>query len=204
MELANGSWNWVTDAWPEPAEASEDERLIRDCLRGDERAWASLIDRYRNLIFSIPVRNGFSREDASEIFQQVCLILLSELPRLRERRTLAAWLIQVTVHECSHWKKKQSHLSPGDVRQDNPSISAHGKGMETMLHDLRREQILRETVSELTTRCKRLIEMLFFATPAVSYDEVARTLGIARNSVGFIRMRCLERLRRSLEKKGFE
>jgi DNA-directed RNA polymerase specialized sigma24 family protein len=46
--------------------------------------------------------------------------------------------------------------------------------------------------------------MLFFATPAVPYEEVAKMLGVAKGSIGFIRRQCLERLRRHLIDKGFQ
>ena len=45
--------------------------------------------------------------------------------------------------------------------------------------------------------------MLFFESPPLSYQETARRLNIATGSIGFIRMRCLEKLRKSLEEKGF-
>jgi hypothetical protein len=45
--------------------------------------------------------------------------------------------------------------------------------------------------------------MLFFQEPSTPYEQVAKNLNVAKGSIGFIRMRCLERLRRLLEKKGF-
>jgi DNA-directed RNA polymerase specialized sigma24 family protein len=62
---------------------------------------------------------------------------------------------------------------------------------------------LREAVARLSPRCRELIRLLFFEIPARPYEEVARHLGLAKGSIGFIRMRCLERLRRLLEEKGF-
>jgi RNA polymerase sigma factor (sigma-70 family) len=182
---------------------SGDEALIAACLQGDENAWSALIEKYRNLIFSIPVRQGFSREDASEIFQQVCMILLAELPRLREHRTLPAWLIRVTVNECLRWNRRESRhraIYQGLLQAESVSPAES----ENMMRELRREQALREAVAGMATRCRRLIEMLFFVMPATPYEEVASSLGVARGSVGFIRMRCLERLRRSLEERDFE
>jgi len=51
----------------------EDARLIKDCLEGSESAWSALISKYKNLIFSIPMKYGFSRDDAADVFQAVCL-----------------------------------------------------------------------------------------------------------------------------------
>ena len=61
-----------------------DARLIRACLNGNEHAWSALIAKYKNLIYSIPMKYGASPEDAADIFQAVCLELFSELPRLRK------------------------------------------------------------------------------------------------------------------------
>jgi DNA-directed RNA polymerase specialized sigma24 family protein len=48
-----------------------------------------------------------------------------------------------------------------------------------------------------------MIHLLFFETPPRPYQEVARELGLATGSIGFIRGRCLTRLRKELEKVGF-
>jgi len=45
---------------------SSDERLIADCLKGDQEAWGTLIDKYKNLIYSIPVKLGM-HQDAGDI-----------------------------------------------------------------------------------------------------------------------------------------
>jgi hypothetical protein len=48
-----------------------------------------------------------------------------------------------------------------------------------------------------------MINLLFFQEPQVSYRDVARRLGLATGSIGFIRGRCLKRLQRTLEELGF-
>ncbi len=174
---------------------------MQRCLEGSEEAWSALIDKYRNLIFSIPIHQGLSRDDASEVFQQVCLILVSDLPRLREARSLVSWLIQVTSHECSRcFRKHQAQMNAEVSLSVDPATP---RTADSVLVECERGQILREAITELGGRCRQLIHMLFFNTPAIPYDQVAKGLGIAKGSVGFIRMRCLGRLRESLKEKGF-
>jgi RNA polymerase sigma factor (sigma-70 family) len=72
-----------------------------------------------------------------------------------------------------------------------------------MLAQLEREQIVRDALTELNPRCERLVRMLFFESPPRPYQEIASQLGIATGSIGFIRGRCLGKLRKQLEKKGF-
>lgn len=189
----------------EARETWSDVRLVRACLDGRQDAWTAIVRKYRRLIYSIPVKRGFSPEDASDIFQSVCLELLKEMPRLREPRALAGWLIQVTAHKCFHFRRREARyvatandetLTQLDARTPLPDL-------DELFDEVHREQVLRDAVRALTKRCKKLVSMLFFEFPPIPYDEVAKTLGLARGPIGFIRRRCLERLRRNLEEKGF-
>jgi DNA-directed RNA polymerase specialized sigma24 family protein len=75
---------------------------------------------------------------------------------------------------------------------------------EEMIYQLEREQSVRDAIGELAPRCERMIRMLFFEDPPRAYESVARKVGVATGSVGFIRGRCLKQLRLALEKKGFK
>ena len=182
---------------------STDEQLVKECLAGCEEAWSALIDKYKNLIYSIPLKYGLSRDDASDIFQQVCLRLLSDLSTLRDPQSLGAWLIKVTSHKCMDWGRRHrlsEGLMPGNQDAIPVSSSVHP---DELLLQAEREQILREAILAASPRCRELIHKLFYETPAVPYQEVARSLNLATGSIGFIRMRCLRQLRRLLQEKGF-
>ena len=183
--------------------ASSDVRLVRDCLRGREEAWSALIHKYKNLIFSIPIKYGLSRDDAADVFQGVCLGLLSELPKLREPRALPKWLMQVTAHKCLHWRRQQLRLVSSDSEDAGiPEIEVPAAA-DRLLLEAEQEQIVREALTGLAPRCRRLVQMLFFEEPVRSYQDIAATLGVAVGSIGFIRQRCLDRLRRRLDEMEF-
>ena len=175
---------------------------MRECLGGDEEAWSALVEKYKNLIYSIPVKQGFSSQDAADVFQRVCLLLLAELPRLRQPKALPAWLIRVTSRECSRWRQQERRFVQGQPGDDEWPTAEGTAEPPDQLADVIDEQRLREALSSLSPRCQRLIEMLFFETPTRPYTEVATSLGLATGSIGFIRGRCLERLRRELETLG--
>jgi len=182
-------------AWP-------DTRLVRECLDGNEEAWSALIDRYKNRIFSIPIKYGFSTDDATDIFQSVCLDLLSELSKLRDAKALPKWIMQITAHKCFHRKQLQQRVELSDPHAELLERSTPSVAME-ILRQAEQEQSLRQAMSELPPRCRQLVHMLFFDEPARPYQEIAAELGIAVGSIGFIRQRCLERLRKRLLETGF-
>jgi RNA polymerase sigma factor (sigma-70 family) len=179
-------------------------RLVAGCLSGDDRAWDALLDRYKNLIYSIPLRYGAPPQDAADIFQAVCLDLFNELPRLRDAEALQGWLIRVTTHKCYHWKRRAAAASGmGFDESELENLSGQEPIPQDVIDEIEREQMVRESVVALPDRCREMIEMLFFENPPMPYHEVARRLQLAKGSIGFIRGRCLKRLKKVLEQKGF-
>ena len=178
-------------------------RLVQECLRGNQHAWSVLVDRYKNLIYAIPIRHGLPQQDAADIFQAVCLDLLNELPRIRDAEALQAWLIRVTTHKCYHWKR-QLVPANGDFDEDAFERMVGDAPMAPeVMAELEREQLVRDAIEMLPPRCRQMITLLFFENPPQPYNEVAEKLGLARGSIGFIRGRCLKRLKRILQDKGF-
>ena len=184
--------------------AWSDERLVRECRKGNQAAWSALIEKYKNLIFSIPIKFGLQREDAADIFQAVCVDLLSSLPKLREPKALAKWLMQTSFHKCLRWKKDRLNLVDDQEVLDGAHHAGSDDLPEEMFHQVKREQSVREALAALPPRCGRMVSMLFFDDPPRPYQEVAKELGIASGSIGFIRGRCLKKMRQLLEEKGFQ
>lgn len=180
----------------------DDTRLVKQCLSGDEEAWSSLIEKYKALIYSIPVKYGLPPHEAGEVFQATCVELLTRLPELREPRALPKWLMQVAHHQCYRWKRQQQRIvsRDGDADLPEPAVPAIA---ESLIQQTQEEQLLREAMVSLTPQCRRLVELLFLETPPRPYAEVAGELGLALGSIGFTRQKCIERLRRNLDELGF-
>jgi len=181
-----------------------DDRLVAACLKGDQQAWSALIDKYKNLIFSIPMKLGLY-DDAADIFQAVCVDLLNDLPQLREPRALPKWLMQTCYHKCLQVRYRAEKQVP--LNEENTEIASDSGDSsmlpEDMLVQLEKEQAVRNALSELSPRCEQMVRMLFFETPPRPYEDIAKELGLATGSIGFIRGRCLEKLKQQLENMGF-
>ncbi len=179
-----------------------DTRLVQQCLRGREEAWSALIDKYKNLIYSIPIKYGFDQDDATDIFQAVCLELLAELSKLRKPKALPKWIMQVTAHKCIHHKRQLQRMVTPEEGEDPLERSTPARA-EEIFRQAEEEQALRVAMSELPPRCRQLIHLLFFEEPARPYQELAAELGLSTGSIGFTRQRCLDRLRKRLAEAGF-
>ena len=186
-----------------PTPAWKDEALVEECLRGNQQAWSSVVDKYKNLVYSAPVKYRMSPQDAADIFQEVWVDLYAELKNLRKPGALGGWLISVASHKCYQWKRRRVR----EAEQQQPGSDREPRSREILFPEWKeqaeRAQLLRDTVAALPERCQRMVQMLFFQDPPVPYAEVAQQLGLAIGSIGFIRAKCLEKLRAGLEEKGF-
>jgi RNA polymerase sigma factor (sigma-70 family) len=191
-----------TKASAKPEAKWNDTRLVKECLSGNEAAWAQLIDKYKALIYSIAIKYNLPPQEAADVFQSTCVELLVRLPELREPRALPKWLMQVAHHECYRVKRLSKRVVSRDSEENSPEPEVPPIA-ESLVQQTQEEQMLREAIAVLTPQCRRLVEMLFFESPSRPYAEVAAELGLALGSIGFTRQKCIERLRRRLEELGF-
>ena len=177
-----------------------DPELVALCLGGDARAWETLIQRYRRLIYSIPVKFSFSSADASDVFQAVCLKLIEHLHELKDETKVSAWLITTTTRQCIHVRSQRIRESSGDEEFQEPAAS--GINVEDVQIQTQEQQTIRDAVEEMPDRCRKLLELLYFDMKNPSYDEIGQVMNMPVASIGPTRARCLEKLRTVLRRKG--
>lgn len=186
-----------------PGPSLSDQRLVEECLNGDEEAWNVLVDKYKNLVYNIILKYRANSEEAADLFQTVWLEAYNDLPKLRKKSALKSWLVSLTTHQCYHWKQKQKRR---DFYESGEIMAEELEEMmplaPSFVEDLERDQLVREAIYRLSPRCREMIRLLFFTSPPVPYKEVARRLGLATGSIGFIRGRCLQRLQKNLDQQG--
>jgi RNA polymerase sigma factor (sigma-70 family) len=182
-------------------DAADDAALVKACRHGDSGAWEALVKRYRRLIYSIPRRAGLDEDSAADVFQRVFLNCYERLDSIEEPSRLHAWLVTTARRET--WRQAQQRsMSQTTAARIDSAVAERVPDGEPLPGDellrLEQQDLVRRAVDRLDERCRRLIEMLFYAPGPLAYDEVAVTLGVAEGSVGPIRSRCLDRLRKAL------
>jgi RNA polymerase sigma factor (sigma-70 family) len=170
--------------------------LVARAARGDPAAWEEIVERYVPLVWSICARFQLSNADRQDVGQNVWLLLVEQLGKLREPAALPGWLATTTHRECLRVvtaARKSERLGTGldDALQfvDRTIIDE-----EILMAE--RNAALRAAFAELPPRCQRLLALLT-SDPPCSYAEISATLDIPMGSIGPQRARCLERMRKS-------
>jgi len=177
-------------SWP-------DERLVKACLRGQSQAWDALVDKFKKLVFAIILDFGVPNDDAADVFQSVWFDACKSLSTLRKQESFKAWLTSLTLNRCRQWLRNRAR-SPMVDTDEIPEEEV----LPEFVDELESQQLIREAIFELPDRCRELVNLLFFDIPPKPYAEVAEQLGLAIGSIGFIRGRCLKKLRKILVEKG--
>src|SRR5262245_12044338 len=184
-------------------EEQTDEALVRDCRRGSQAAWESLVKRYQRLIYAIPRRAGLNESASADVFQTVFAKLVERLDHIEQPDRIQAWLVTTARRET--WRVIQANRSTRsisaseDFEIDDIDIPDNAPLPDEELIRLEQQHEVRIAVESLDKRCRRLLEMLFYRPEPPSYTEIAERLKITPGSIGPTRARCLQKLLRLLK-----
>jgi RNA polymerase sigma factor (sigma-70 family) len=172
-----------------------DRSLVAACLAGDEAAWTLLWERYGPLVKAIARRVGADHEESREVLQRVALVALEKLGGLRDRAKLAGWLAGVARLQTMEVLRQRR----GGEEVTAATAVAEPEHAGRLIAD-QQLALLRRAFLGIDPRCQRLLQRLELSEPPASYQAVAEAEGLSPTSIGPIRRRCLERLRKAFER----
>lgn len=159
---------------------------------GDEAAWREIVRRHLPLLWSVARSLRLGEADAADVCQTTWLALAENLTRIREPAKLSAWLVTTTRHEAIRVLKARGWETP--VSLWGPPTADHRVPEDAVLSSERATRLW-QAYAGLTDRCRQILRLVAYA-PDLSYDQLARALGMPVNSIGSTRSRCLTALRR--------
>jgi DNA-directed RNA polymerase specialized sigma24 family protein len=128
--------------------------------------------------------------------QNVWLLLVEQLGKLREPAALPGWLATTTARECLRVVTAATKTERLGTGLDDSVVFVDDAVIDEEILAAERNAALRAAFAELPPRCQQLLSMLI-SDPPHSYADIHAELGIPVGSIGPQRARCLDRLRRS-------
>ena len=159
---------------------------------GDEAAWTELVRRYEHVIRCATRAYSLPPVDADDVVQSTWLALLANMSQMREPAALPGWLATTARRECMRLRTAQLRTEPVDPARMPDQPLPHGPEDEVIAQE--RHEALRTALASLPPDRRALLDLLLNAKEP-SYDEIARTLGVPRGSIGPTRARSLRQLR---------
>jgi RNA polymerase sigma-70 factor, ECF subfamily len=189
----------TSDAWStmdSSADAGELRTLVSLAIQGDVRALESLLLRVRQLVYRYcRARLGWmsgADQAADDAAQEVCLAVLSSLPRYRdEGKPFEAFVYGIASHKVADAQRNAAR-SPVPVAEvpDAPSSEPEPAEALTRADDAQRA---RDLLAELPAQQRELLTLR--VALGLSAEETGRALGMSPGAVRVAQHRALTRLR---------
>jgi RNA polymerase sigma factor (sigma-70 family) len=182
--------------------AEEIGHLMRSVARGHQRDWEALVREFRGVIRGVARSYRLSDDDAADVTQATWLRLLEHLDNLREPARVGAWLATTARREClCVVRGSQRHTLVGEefpeflAGENAPEPSDASPGDALLVAE--RNMALWRSFARLSANDQALLRLLM-ADQRDAYKKAATTLNVPLGSIGPMRARALERLRREI------
>ncbi len=167
--------------------AKGDLVLVKKAREGNEKAFASLMDRYRDSIYFMllkMVNNPYDADDLTiEAFGKAFRNLDSYTPKF----AFSTWLFKIATNNCVDFiRKKQLSPTALDFDQDitdsaTVNIQSDLPDPEESLINHQKIAALKDIVNQLKPRYKSLIELRYYKE--YSYEEISNELNLPIGTV---------------------
>jgi RNA polymerase sigma-70 factor (ECF subfamily) len=177
MELTNG----LSD------KARNDLLLVDLAKNGNEKAFSSLMYRYRDSIYYMLLKMVNNASDAEDLTIEAFGKAFRNLDSFTPDFAFSTWLFKIATNNCIDFiRKKQITPAPIDQLQDDldtitVNIQSDLPDPEEALINDQKIAVLREIVNQLKPRYRNLIELRYYKE--YSYEEIASELKLPIGTV---------------------
>jgi RNA polymerase sigma-70 factor (ECF subfamily) len=186
--------------------AQRDFFLVKRATQGDQRAFAELMDRYRDAIYYMLLKMVNNASDAEDLTIEAFGKAFKNISQYAPNYAFSTWLFKIATNNCIDFirKKKASHISLDhtDEEHERASIDIQAPVMdpEESLINEQKIKLMRSVVSKLKPRYRKLIELRYFNE--LSYEEIAEELELPIGTVKAQLFRARELLYNILKNTG--
>jgi len=170
--------------------ARYDFALVRRAVdKGDQKAYAELMSRYRDSIYFMLLKMINNKDDAEDLTIEAFGKAFNRLHQYTPNYAFSTWLFKIASNNCIDWIRKQKKkmlsidnpVSTGDGEEMTIEIRSHGPDPQDVVIREQKNELMREVVEKLKPRYRTLIELRYYKE--YSYEEIATELDLPLGTV---------------------
>ncbi len=167
--------------------AKSDLLLVREARKGNNKAFASLMNRYRDSIYYMLLKMVNNPSDAEDLTIEAFGKAFRNLDLYTPKFAFSTWLFKIATNNCVDFiRKKQLSPTPYDNLQDSldnvtVNIQSDLPDPEESLINRQKIAALKDIVNQLKPRYKSLIELRYYKE--YSYEEISSELNLPIGTV---------------------
>jgi RNA polymerase sigma-70 factor (ECF subfamily) len=176
-----------------------DNDLISRVLNGDQQAYAGLVSRYQNYVFTLALRFTKNREDAEEVSQDIFIKAYRALADFRGASKFSTWLYTIVNTTCiTFLRKKRLEVHSLDNEKVFEAADSIDSGMRAnQVEQKSRMTMVNKAISMLSPDDAEVITLFYKGEQTL--EEIAGILGIEANTAKVRLHRARTRLKEKME-----
>lgn len=177
-----------------------DEEMISRILKGDQSAYALLVEKYQNYVFTLVLRFTENREDAEEISQDVFVKAYRSLADFRGESKFSTWLFTITRTSClSFLRKKKLHTQSLDDERTGLQLENRESAWNANpVEQKSKHAMLNRAITLLSPNDAQVLNLFYKGDQTL--EEIGKIIGLDPNTVKVKLHRARHRLREKMEK----
>ncbi len=184
--------------------AQQDFILVEAALRGEEKAFAKLLSKYKDAIYYMLLKMVNNKSDAEDLTIEAFGKAFKNLHQYSPNYAFSTWLFKIASNNCIDFlrKKKGVHVSIESNQDGNDNdapikLKSVDPDPEQKLIRIQKAILLRRIVHRLKPRYRTLVELRYFRE--YSYEEIATELNLPLGTVKAQLFRAREMLFKMIE-----
>lgn len=169
--------------------AKKDLTLVEAAIKGDQSAYAELMDRYRDSIYFMMLKMVKNSDDADDLTIEAFGKAFNRLKQYSPNYAFSTWLFKIASNNCIDFiRKKRLKMTSMDsgIKTDDGEtmyIDARSTAKDPEQEVMHNQKVkhMRELVSKLKPRYRVLVEKRYFEE--LSYEEISQELDLPLGTV---------------------
>jgi RNA polymerase sigma-70 factor (ECF subfamily) len=181
-------------------------RLARLALKGDQRAFAEIVDMYKDKLFHLAYRMTGNRQEAEDVVQEAFLRVYKSLDRYDENQKFSTWIYRITTNLCiDRLRKRRATYSLDAESPDREGLDGYAmlpsdeRTPESELLLSETQRLIHEAIATLPVKYKTIMILRYLQD--LSLQEISDVLDMPVTTVKTRVHRGREFLRKKLEHK---